>query len=213
VFATGADPVKLGLVSSFNRPGGNATGVYFTVNSLGSKRLEFLRELVPHARTVGILINPDNPTGDEQKKDMQAAATAMGLQIIVVEASRERDIDMAFAAFIEHRATAVVVGADAFFLNRQHQLIALAARHALPAMYHLREMTVAGGLMSYGPDITDAHRLAGTYAGRVLKGEKPADMPVIQPTKFDLVINLKTAKALGLEIPPKLLALSDEVIE
>jgi len=213
VFATGADPVKLGLVASFNRPGGNVTGVYFTVTALGSKRRELLRDLVPQARTVGYLVNPGNPSMADQHKEMQAAAGVLGLQIVGLNAGSERDIDAAFADFVQQRVDALVVAADAFFLSRRDQLVALAARHAVPATYHLRELAAAGGLMSYGTSLADAYRLAGVYAGRILKGEKPADLPVVQSTKFELVINLKTAKTLGLTVPLIMQMTADEVIE
>jgi putative ABC transport system substrate-binding protein len=213
VFSTGTDPVKLGLVASFNRPGGNVTGVYFTVTALGSKRLELLRDLVPEVRTMGFLVNPSNPSMADQLKEMQAAAGVLGLQTIVLNASNERDVDAAFANFVQQRVNAVVVAADAFFLSQRNQLVALAARHAMPATYHLRELAAAGGLMSYGTSLADAFRLAGVYAGRILKGEKPADLPVVQSTRFELVINLKTAKALGLTVPLIMQMTADEVIE
>jgi putative tryptophan/tyrosine transport system substrate-binding protein len=213
VFAIGSDPLALDLVRSFNRPGGNVTGVYFPVTTVGAKRLELLHGLVPNAKVIGLLANPANPASEPQTKDTQAAATALGLELLVLNASSEREIDASFTSFGEHRVDAVAVSADAFFLTRRDQLVGLAARHAMPAMYHLREMAVAGGLMSYGPNLTEAFRLAGRYAGSILKGEKPSDLPVQQSVKFELVINLKTAKRLGLSVPDKLLALADEVIE
>ena len=213
VVATGADPVNLGLVASFNRPGGNVTGVYFTVTALGSKRLEMLRDVVPQMRTVGYLVNPSNPSMADQLKEMQAAAGVLGLHTIVVNASSESGIDAAFANLVQQRIDALVVAADAFFLSRRDQLVALAARHALPTIYHLRELAAAGGLMSYGTSLADAYRLAGVYVGRILKGEKPADLPIVQSTKFELVINLKTAKALGLTVPLIMQMTADEVIE
>ena len=213
VFATGADPVDLGLVSSLSRPGGNVTGVNFLVKALSAKRLGLLRELLPSATAIGFLVNPTNPASESETRDVQAAALALGLKLPVLNASSERDIDAAFASFAQQRVNAVIVSADAVFLSRRDQLVGLAARHAMPAIYHLREIAVAGGLMSYGTNVIDALRLAGVYAGRILKGEKPTDLPVQQTVKFELVINLTTAKALGLTFPPTLLALADEVIE
>jgi putative tryptophan/tyrosine transport system substrate-binding protein len=206
VFAIGADPVELGLVSSLNRPGGNVTGATFFINTLGAKRLELLRELVPSAKVIGVLINPRNPTSQSQTTDVQAAARAHGIELMIVDASSERDIDAAFASFVQHHVNAVIIGADSLFLSRREQLVGLAARHALPTIYYLREFADVGGLISYGASITDAYRLTGGYVGRILKGEKPADLPVQQTVKFELAINLKTAKALGIEIPPTLLA-------
>jgi len=213
IFATGADPVGLGLVSSFNRPGGNATGVTFVVNTLGAKRLELLRELVPSASVIGLLINPGNPTSDSQTSDVQAAARAIGVEPLILNVGSERNIDAAFASAVQQRVNAVIVGADSFFVSRSDQLVGLAARHAMPAVYFLREFADIGGLVSYGPSQTDAYRLAGGYAARILKGEKPADLPVVQSVKFELVVNLKAAKALGLTVPDNLLARADEVIE
>jgi putative ABC transport system substrate-binding protein len=213
VFATGADPVELGLVSSLNRPGGNITGVSFLVTTLAAKRLELLRELAPSATVVGFLVNTANPTSEAQTRDAQAAALALGLRLVIKSASSEADIDAAFANFAQQRVQAVMVAADAFFGTRHDQLVGLAARHAMPATYYLSEAVAAGGLMSYGTSRTDAFRLAAAYAGRILKGEKPGDLPVLQTVKFELGINLKTAKALGLAVPDKLLATADEVIE
>ena len=213
IFVTGADPVDLGLVSSFNRPGGNVTGISFVVHPLATKRLELLRELVPNARLVGFLVNPANPTSHSQIEDIQAAAHALGVELLVRDASSEREIEAAFASFAQQRVNAVILHGDAFFGSRGDQLIELAARHAMPTMYYLREFVMAGGLISYGASIADAYRLAGIYAGRILKGEKPADLPVQQSAKFELVVNLKTAKALGLTVPLTLQASADEVIE
>jgi putative ABC transport system substrate-binding protein len=213
VFAIGTDPVKAGLVPSLNRPGGNVTGVTFLANALAAKRLGLLRELVSDITVVGDLVNPTNPNSEAETTDMRAAAQALGLRLHIVNASTERDIDAAFANFAQQRVKALIVTADAFFASRQDQLVSLAARHALPTMYWLRELTVAGGLMSYGTSITDAFRVVGVYAGRVLKGERPTDLPVVQSTKFELVINLKVAKTLDVTIPPGVLAIVDEVIE
>ena len=213
VFATGADPVDLGLVSSLNHPGGNVTGISFLVNTLESKRLELVRDLLPSATVVGFLVNPMNPASQSQIRDAQVAAGALGLKLLVLNAKNEGEIDAAFTSLVEQRVNTVIVGADGYFSDRRDQLVGLAARHAIPAIYWLRELAIAGGLMSYGTDITDALRLTGVYAGRILKGEKPADLPVQQTVKFELVINLKAAKALGLDVPAMLLARADEVIE
>ena len=213
VFATGADPVDLGLVSSLSRPGGNVTGVTFIVNTLGAKRLGVLRELVPSANVIGLLTNPGNPTSESQIRDVQTAAHASGVAPLILPAGCERNIEAAFASFVQQGTNAVIVGADSLFVSRRDQLVGLAARHALPAMYYLREFADVGGLISYGASITDAYRLAGGYAGRILKGEKPADLPVQQTVKFELAINLRTAKALGLTVPDKLLVAADEVSE
>jgi len=187
--------------------------VTFFINALGAKRLELLRELVPSATVIGFLINAGNPTTESQTRDVQAAAGKLGVELLILNASSERDIDAAFAKFLQQRVNAVMVGVDSFFTSRRDQLVGLAARHALPAIYFLREFADIGGLISYGASVTDAYRLAGGYAGRILKGEKPADLPVQQTVKFELAVNLKTAKALGLQIPDKLLVAADEAIE
>jgi putative ABC transport system substrate-binding protein len=213
VFAMGADPVDLGLVSSLNRPGGNITGVTFLVDTLGAKRLELLRELVPGANVIGFVINPKNPAAESQIKEAETAAHKLGIELSLQNASSERDIEAAFARIVEQRANAVMVGADAFFLSRRDQLVGLAARHAMPAIYYLREFAVAGGLISYGASISDAFRIAGSYTARILKGQRPAELPIQQSVKFEFVLNLRTAKSLRLNIPPTLLARANEVIE
>jgi putative ABC transport system substrate-binding protein len=213
VFATGGDPVRLGLVASLNRPGGNITGVSFLTNALGSKRLELLLDLIPTATTIGLLVDPTNPNTESEMTDMLAAADALKCKLLIVRASTESEVDAAFTNLIQQRANALIIAAQAFFTSRRDQVLALTQRHALPTIYQARQLAEAGGLMSYGTSVTDAHRQAGIYAGRILKGDKPADLPVMQSVKFELVINLKTAKALGLTVPDKLLALADEVIE
>jgi putative tryptophan/tyrosine transport system substrate-binding protein len=214
VFLVGDDPVRLGLVASLARPGGNLTGINFLLGELTAKRLGLLRELVPGAARIAVLVNPANATTAETTlRDVAAAARVMGLQIQVLNASTSRDIDAAFATFVRERPDAVFVGLDPFLISRRAQLVNLASRHALPATYPLREFAEAGGLMSYGTNIADAFRQIGVYAGRILKGAKPADLPVVQSTKFELVINAWTARMLGLAVPPSLLALADEVIE
>jgi len=214
VFVIGADPVKIGLVASLNRPGGNVTGINDIGVDIGAKRLGFLQELLPRATRFGVLVNPDNPSIAESfVTELQTAASAIGRQIEVVTASTNADIDTAFATLVKKRADALLNGPDALFISRRVQLITLAVRHALPALYHRRELAEAGGLMSYGSDLPDQFRQTGGYVGRILKGEKPADMPVQLPTRFEFVINLQIAKTLGIEIPATLLARADEVIE
>ena len=213
VFIVGDDPVDGGLVDRLNRPGGNLTGMSLSIAALGAKRLELLRRLIPAVAVIGVLINPNYSSSDQQLSDLEAAARAYGLQIDVQRASNEQEIETAFAILAEHDVGALVIASNPLFESRRNQVVALAARYLLPAIYSLREYTAAGGLMSYGSIISDMYWQAGIYTGRILKGEKPAELPVMQPTKFELLINLKTANALGLEIPPTLLALADEVIE
>ena len=214
VFNTGGDPVEIGLVASLNRPGGNVTGVNFLNNSLTGKQLELLRELVPNAAVIGFLVNPNNPIlAESDTRNVLAAARTLGLQVHILHAGADRDFDTVFATLVQLRAGALLIAGDGFFNSRMERLAALATRHALPAMYQLREFAKAGGLISYGTSITDAYRQAGIYAGRILKGDKPAELPVIQPTKFELVINLKIAKALGLTVPLIMQMTADEVIE
>ncbi|MFL5099772.1 MAG: ABC transporter substrate-binding protein [Xanthobacteraceae bacterium] len=210
---TGEDPVKAGLVVSFNQPGGNATGVSTLATDLGSKRLGLLSELVPNAKTIAVLTNPHGPDVERQLQDVHSAARSLGLQVQVLNAVNEGEIDAAFVALARERPGALFVSADPFLLSRREQIVALANHYKLPAFYGWREFAETGGLVSYGPSHIEPYRLVGIYTGRILKGAKPADLPVIQSTKFELVINLKTARALGLEIPPTLLARADEVIE
>jgi ABC-type uncharacterized transport system substrate-binding protein len=213
VFTIIADPVQIGLVTSLNRPGGNMTGVTSLSVELGPKLLELLHDSAPKATIMALLVNPTNPNLQTQSRDLQAAALRLGLQPHVVNASTERDFDAVFAKLHELRADALMISQDPFFNSQSGQLGALSVRHAIPAIYVDREFVAAGGLMSYGANRPDQWRQVGVYVGRILKGEKPADLPVVQPTKFELVVNLKTAKALGLEVPPTLLARADEVIE
>ena len=213
VFAAGGDPVDNGLVASLNRPGGNVTGVVFLTGELGPKRLDVLRQLVPKAETIGMLVHPNTPTTEAERRDVQAAARAIGQQLVIEDVRSDRDIEPAFAALARRGASALLVGSGPFLNSHAKRIVALVARHALPTIYFQREAVVAGGLMSYGTSITDGYRQAGGYAGRILKGEKPADLPVVQSTKFELALNLQTAKALNLAIPDRLLALADELIE
>jgi putative ABC transport system substrate-binding protein len=212
VFATGSDPVRDGLVTSLNRPGGNVTGVSFFAARLGAKRLELLRQLVPTATTIAVLVAPGSDAVSE-RRDLESAAQTIGQQLTIVDVSATNDIETAFTTFAARRAGALLVVGGAFMFSNRERVVALAARHALPASYPVREFVSAGGLTSYAPSIAEAYRQVGVYAGRILKGEKPADLPVQAPTKYRLAINLKTAKALGLEVPPTLLARADEVIE
>jgi putative ABC transport system substrate-binding protein len=212
VFSSAVDPIKAGLVASINRPGGNATGFVQFAALLEAKRLQLLHELVPNA-AVGVLLNPANPAAEIQRKDVQAAAQSIGRQVHVATASSEAEFDPAFAGLMQQQIGGLLVAADPFFFSQRRQLIALAARYALPAIYEWREFAADGGLMSYGTRVTDGYRQIGIYCGRILKGASPADLPVVQPTKFELVINLATAKALGLMVPNAMQLLADEVIE
>ena len=213
VFEMGVDPVASGLVDSLSRPDGNITGATSLNVELGPKRLEVLHELVPAATVFALLVNPTNPSAGTVTKDLQATARTLGLELHVLHASNEREFDIAFARLVELRAGGLVVSADPFFVSRSERLIELTLRHAAAAVFQSRDFALAGGLMSYGGSVAESHRQAGIYTGRILKGEKPGDLPVQQVTKFELVINLKTAKALGFTIPPMLLARADEVIE
>jgi putative ABC transport system substrate-binding protein len=213
VFFTGADPAELGLVGSLARPGGNITGVTFMTAELMPKRLELISELVPQARVIALLVNPNNAGTEPMIRDMQEAARTKGVQLHILKAGSESEIDAAFASLIQLHVGALVVSPDAFFGSRRAQLVALAARHAVPAIYEWREFAAAGGLLSYGSSLTDTWRQVGIYAGKILKGATPSDLPIQRPTTFELVINLKTAQALGLTIPQSILARADEVIE
>ena len=212
-FVGGLDPVEAGLVASLNRPGGNVTGVTFIGASLGAKRLELARELVPNVGIIALLTHPNSPDASEELRDLNTAAKAIGQELLVVSATSDRDFEAAFASIVQHRAGALLIGQDPFLLQAGGQLVALAARHRIPAIYGNNELVSAGALISYGASLPDAWRLAGVYAGRILKGTKPGDLPVVQPTKFELVINLKTAKAIGLKISESFLLRADEVIE
>ena len=213
VFTGGSDPVAVGLVGSLNRPGGNLTGVIMISHVLGAKRLELVRQLRPDAAVVAMLVNPNNPSTETEVKNTQEAASAMGLKILVMTASNEPDLESALVTAVQKSAGALVVAGDAFFTSHRDRIVVLAAKHKLPTIYPLREYAVDGGLVSYGTSFADAFRQSGTYVGRILKGEKPSDLPVMLPTRFELVINLKTAKVLDLDVPAHLLALADEVIE
>jgi putative ABC transport system substrate-binding protein len=213
VFHAPDDPIKLGLVASIARPGGNATGMSSLLSELGAKQLGLLRELVPTVSLVGLLVNPNNENAEAIIKDLKVAAATIGVEIGIVRASDSREIEAAFAALVRNKVHALVVGTDPFFYARRVQLVTLATRHVLPTVYNVREYAEAGGLMSYGTSLTEVYRQVGTYTARILKGEKPSNLPVVQSSKFDFVINLPTARALGLAVPPMLLARADEVIE
>jgi len=213
VFVAATDPVKQGLVASLNRPGGNVTGVSLLASAIDAKKLALLRELVPNAATIGALINPHYPAAKSQADEVQAAAKQLGVRAIMLSASSEGEIDAAFKSLVQQGAGSLLVATDPFLLSRREQLVALAAQDRIPAIYPQRELVTTGGLISYGPHFADGYRQAGVYIGRILAGAKPAELPVMQPTKFELVLNLKTAKTLGITIPDRLLALADEVIE
>jgi len=213
VFLSGSDPIGAGLVPSINRPTGNVTGIAPMFTLLGTKNLELLHELTPKATVIGALTNLSNPNAEHQLKDLEAAARTLGLKLVVLAGNNEREIDTSFAKMAEPQIGALVVTADGFLISRQHQIVALAARYAMPTMYPLSQYVAAGGLMSYGANLPDAFLQTGIYVGRILKGAQPADLPVLQPTKIEFVLNLKTAKALGLTVPDRILALADEVIE
>jgi putative tryptophan/tyrosine transport system substrate-binding protein len=213
VFSTGGDPVRSGLVASLNQPSGNITGVYHFATGLEAKRLGLLHEMLPKATPIAVLINPNYADAENQLRDVQEAAARLGVQLVVVRANAESDFNAAFSTVVQQRSGALLVCASPFFNNRREQLVVLAARHAVPAIFEWRDFAVAGGLMSYGTSLADAYRQVGVYAGLILKGAKPADLPIVQATRFEFVINLSTAKTLGIEVPPTLLARADEVIE
>jgi putative ABC transport system substrate-binding protein len=213
VFVIGTDRVKLGLVASFNRPGGNITGVTWLAAALGAKHLELVRELVPNVGVIAMLANPNNPVSESELEEVQEAARALGQQVLGLHAGSQKEIDSAFATLVQGRAGALIVSSDSVFFSQRDQVVALAARHAVPAIYPVHEYAAAGGLMSYGSRLADAYRQVGTYTGRILRGEKPADLPVQQATKVELTLNLKTAKLLGITVPLTLLGRADEVTE
>jgi putative ABC transport system substrate-binding protein len=213
VFASGGDAVKIGLVTSLNRPGGNVTGVNIIFGALGAKRLELLHDLVPAAGAIGMLVNPNYPSAPIEVQDVEAAARRLGLRMHIFNARTERDIEPAFSDFAEKRVMGLLVADDPFFQGQRLRIVGMAGRRGLPAIYFSRDFVDAGGLMSYGPNLVDAYRMVGVYCGRILKGDKPADLPVVQPTRFELVINLKSVRELALDVPPTLLAIADEVIE
>jgi putative ABC transport system substrate-binding protein len=213
VFTTGSDPVRLGFVTSLSRPGGNITGVNLFASAMESKRLGLLRALIPGVQLIAVLLNPNHPDHAYHLREVKESAAAIGQQIHLLSASNESEIDAAFKTATQLRAGAMLVGSDPFFNSQRDKIIALAVRYSIPAIYEWREFALAGGLMSYGTNISDGYRQAGVYAGRILKGEKPADLPVVQSVRFELIINLKTAKALGIEVPPNLSAEADEIIE
>jgi putative ABC transport system substrate-binding protein len=213
VFTTGGDPVATGFVASINRPGGNLTGTTFLGSLVVPKQIGLLRDVVPNLTTIGLLLNPANPMTVSVEKEVEAAAQSVGLKVVVAEANSELEIENAFTQFVEQRIGALLIGSAVFFNRNRGRLITLSARHGLPAVFSDRGFAAAGGLMSYGADNSDSYRQAGVYVGRILKGDKPVDLPVMQPIKFELVINLKTARTLGLTIPPAIVAITDEVIE
>jgi putative ABC transport system substrate-binding protein len=213
VFVTGADPLKFGFVASFNKPGANITGIWMVLTTLAEKRLQLLHDLVPKAELIALLVNPTSPVAEPQTRDAQVAAHSLGIRLTVLTAVTDNDFDQVFASLGQQHADALVVSADPFFASKHEHLVALAGRHAIPTLYEFREFVEAGGLLSYGTDLSDGFYKGGQYVGQVLKGTKPADLPVEQVNRFELIINLNTARALGLTVPDKLLALADEVIE